>query len=232
VSDYGSSEAGGPVGYGCLNATAADDNHLFHDLHALIQPGPNHGTPALPERALLITSLRASSPVILLNVSMGDQATLAERSCGCPLEPFGWAQHLQDIRSFEKLTAGGMTFFDTDVVRLLEEVLPSHFGGGPTDYQLVEQEDDQGRPSLRLRVHPRLGPLDEAVIMDLFLKEIGSGSGVERVMELAWRQAGLLTVERRAPRLTAGGKIQHLDVNREAVHRSEASTGQSTAHPG
>jgi hypothetical protein len=171
----------------------------------------------------LITSLRASSPVILLNASTGDQANVVVRTCGCPLEPLGWTTHVQDIRSFEKLTAGGMTFFDTDVVRVLEEVLPARFGGGPTDYQLVEAETGDGQPRVRLRVHPRLGPLDEAAVADLFLRGIGSGSATERVMELAWRQAALLTVERRAPRLTSGGKIQHLHVNPEAAHGREAA---------
>ena len=37
-----------------------------------------------------------------------------------------------------------MTFLDSDVIRVLEEVLPARFGGGPTDFQLVEQEDDDG----------------------------------------------------------------------------------------
>ena len=34
----------------------------------------------------------------------------------------------------EKLNAGGMTFLDTDIVRLLERDLPARFGGGPTDF--------------------------------------------------------------------------------------------------
>ena len=50
------------------------------------------------------------------------------------------------IRSHEKLTAGGMTLLDTDVIRLLDEVLPARFGGAPTDYQLVEHESDDGEP--------------------------------------------------------------------------------------
>jgi hypothetical protein len=56
----------------------------------------------------------------------------------------GWTTHLRDIRSQEKLTAGGMTFLDTDLIRVLEEVLPARFGGAPTDYQLVEEEAEEG----------------------------------------------------------------------------------------
>lgn len=33
-----------------------------------------------------------------------------------------------------------MTFLDTEVIRVLEEVLPARFGGSPTDCQLVEDD--------------------------------------------------------------------------------------------
>jgi hypothetical protein len=85
---------------------------------------------------------------------------LSQRRRGCPLEQLGWTTHLHSIRSFEKLTAAGMTFLDTDVIQVLAEVLPARFGGGPTDYQRVEQEQSDGRPTIRLLVHPGLGPLD------------------------------------------------------------------------
>ena len=94
--------------------------------------------------SLLVTSLRATAPLVLLNVSLGDQAVVAARACGCPLEDLGWTTHLHTIRSYEKLTAGGMTFLDTDLVRVLEEVLPTRFGGGPTDYQLEEAPREPG----------------------------------------------------------------------------------------
>ena len=72
----------------------------------------------------------------------------------------GWTTHLREIRSHEKLTAGGMTFLDTDLIRVLEEVLPARFGGAPTDYQLVEEEAAEGQPRVRLLVHPRIGAVD------------------------------------------------------------------------
>jgi hypothetical protein len=91
---------------------------------------------------------------------MGDQAIVVQRACGCPLEQLGWVTHLHTIRSYEKLTGGGMTFLDTDVIRVLEEELPARFGGTPTDYQLLEEEADDGQPRLQLLVHPRVGPLN------------------------------------------------------------------------
>ncbi|MBA2448831.1 MAG: hypothetical protein H0V51_12475 [Chloroflexi bacterium] len=215
VPSYASAE-GGAIAYGCLAPEAPDDLHLFHDLLALVQPGPEAADQRLPPYALLMSSLLATAPLILLNVSMGDQAVIERRVCGCPLERLGWATHLHTVRSFEKLTAGGMTFLDADVIRVLEEVLPARFGGGPTDYQLLEEEEDDGRPRLRLLVHPSVGPLDGDAVADAFLRAIGHGSGADRVMGLLWREAGFVRVERRAPRTTPSGKILHLHVDRGA----------------
>jgi hypothetical protein len=211
VPHYASMECG-LIGYGCLAPNEADELHLMSDLHAMIQADPSSSMPGLLPGTLLVSSLRPTSRFILLNASLGDRAELSQRPCGCPLQRHGWTTHLQAVRSFEKLTAGGMTFLDSDVVRVLEEDLPARFGGGPTDYQLVEEDavDDGGQPKLRLLVRPSIGPLDEGAVLEAFLVAIGGGSGVERVMELQWRQADWLRVERRAPLSTAAGKILHL----------------------
>ncbi|HEY7727908.1 MAG TPA: hypothetical protein VID50_05595, partial [Candidatus Eisenbacteria bacterium] len=203
IPRYSSVESG-PIAYGCLAREAPDDLHLLRDLVALIQPRATDagrggaGWPESPVRAgtLLLSTLRASAPLILINASLGDQAVLRERHCGCPLEALGWTTHLQDVRSHEKLTAGGMTFLDTDLIRVLEEVLPTRFGGAPTDYQLVEEEAPEGQPRLRLLVHPRVGTVDPDALAEAFLSAIGSGTGSEHVMALLWRDAKLLRVER------------------------------------
>jgi hypothetical protein len=208
--DYGCAEAGGPVSYGCLRPSAPDDVHFCHDLHALIQPEADPSHPELPPRALLLTSLRARAPVVLLNVSLGDRAQVTRRRCGCPHEGRGWDRHLDGIRSFEKLTAGGMTFLDVDVAAVLETDLPARFGGGPADYQLLETERADAGPGLVLRVHPRVGPLDEGAVRDALLDAIGTGSGAERVMATYWRAAGLPRIERRPPLVSEKGKFLHV----------------------
>jgi len=210
VAAYGSSDTGTAVAYGCSSPSAADDLHLFHDLAAVIQPGGVGPRVGLPAEALLLTSLRATAPLVLLNVALGDQAVVEERPCGCPLWELGWTTHLHTVRSFEKLTAGGMNFLDVDLIRVLDEVLPARFGGGPTHYQLVEEETAEGHPRLRLLVDPAIGPLDGAAVAEAFLTAIGGGSGAERVMGLLWHGGGFVTVERRAPSSARGDKIQHL----------------------
>ena len=204
-----SSIATGSIGRGCWAPEAPDDIHLRHDLLGLVQAGPDL-TPALPPQALLFTSLSPRTKVIMVNASIGDQAEVVERDCGCPMGRLGLHTHLHSIRSFEKLTAGGMTLLDSDVVHVLETVLPTRFGGAPSDYQLVDEESAGGVPNVRLIVHPRLGPLDADQVRAAFLEGIGAGSGVRRVMGLAWREAGWPAVERGMPLSSASGKVQHI----------------------
>jgi hypothetical protein len=225
ITSYSATEAGN-LGRGCLAPDAPDDTHFFHDLHAVIQPGVDGGAPGLPPQALLLTSLRPGARFILFNTCLGDQADLGPRSCGCPLEQLGWPTHVSSIRSFEKLTAGGMTFHDVDLIKTLEQVLPQRFGGGPTDYQLLDEEGPDGRPHVHLLVHPRLGPLDTDAIRATFLDAISMGSIGDRVMALAWIGGDVLSVEREPPRATVSGKIQHVHLVRAAGGGSAPSAAE------
>jgi hypothetical protein len=228
--DYGASETGS-VAFGCLAPDAPDDVHFCRDLLAVIQLGPSGSAVGLPADTLLFSTLRPQAPVIMLNVSLGDRAWLGDRDCGCALADLGWTTHLRSVGSFEKLTAAGMTFLDVDVIRILEEVLPARFGGIPTDYQLIEAEGRQGRPEIRLVVHPRVGPVDPAAIIDTFLTALGQGSGAERVMVLMWRDAGVVQVERGLPHTTPSGKILHLhQAPRPALLTSGAPGSDSPSH--
>ena len=209
MPDYGSADSGGTVGYGCQAPAAPDDVHVFDDVNAVIQAD----RPPFPDGALLLSSLLASTPLVLLNVSMGDRATMATRRCGCPMEAMGWGTHLHTVRSFEKLSAGGVSFEDTDVIRVLEEVLPGRFGGGAADYQLIEDaagEAADGAPRLRLLVHPAVGPVDPDALVSAFLAAVGGGREITRFMAEQWRDAGLLRVERAVPLVSGAGKILHL----------------------
>ena len=204
-SRYLATEAG-LIGLGCLAPRVPDDLHVCDDLNAVVSDEAG----GLPAGSLLVSSLRPTAPMILLNVSLGDQGVLGSQRCGCPLEAHGWATHLDTLRSFEKLTAGGMSFTDSDLIQALEDVLPARFGGGPADYQLVEDGVSPPEPRVRLLVHPRLGSLDPGQVTDVFLAAIGQSARGGRVMALAWREGQVLCVERRAPLVTASGKILHL----------------------
>ncbi len=200
----------GYIGYGCLRPASPDDNHLIDDFNAVITAGPEGEAAGLPPRAILITSLRSTVPVILFNVSLGDEAELDRHSCDCPVGRLGYATHISHIRSFERLKSGGMTFLDKDIVPILEQVLPGRFGGTVLDYQLSEREREDGTPEMVIIISPSVGALDERAVVEVFLEAIGRGSGAERVMGLQWRSGNYLRVERRVPERTATGKIKHL----------------------
>ncbi|MFB3776711.1 MAG: hypothetical protein ACE141_03840 [Bryobacteraceae bacterium] len=214
---YGTVECG-PIGYGCLAPAHADEVHLLHDQHALILAGEEAaGWPGLRPDSVLITALDPYSPFTFINISMGDSACLTGEGhppCGCPLEARGWRTRLHGIRSYEKLTGAGMTFFSEDVIRVLEEVLPARFGGAPTDYQICEQEKPDGGADTVLIVHPGVGPVDERLLIEGFLEALAEGSVANQVMGRMWREAQLLRVERRIPSTTRAGKIQHFHVAR------------------
>jgi hypothetical protein len=80
-----------------------------------------------------------------------------------------------------------------------------------------------------LAIHPGVGPLDESAVRETFLDAIGGGSGGERLMQLQWRDAGVLTVARVAPRPTPSGKILHL--HHERGEASARSSAPRTARP-
>jgi hypothetical protein len=197
----------GFIGGQCASPNAADDVHLFEGSFALIQRqrAVTDDGPAVD--AYLITSLLPSTAKVLLNVESGDYGTIERRDCGCPLGGLGLKTHLAHIRSFEKLTGEGMTFVKTDLVRVLEEVLPAHFAGSSADFQLVEQERADGATRLLLLVSPRLGVIDEAAVRQVFLEAIGRGSAVADRMAAMWRQAETVEVVRREPVATRSGKV-------------------------
>jgi hypothetical protein len=211
---YGSMECG-PIGYGCMNPEHPDEVHLLHDLHALILAERDGAGAGFPPDAILITSLSPYSPFTLLNASMGDRGTLFTRSCGCRLEDLGWSAHICDIQSYEKLTGCGVTFLGADVIRVLEEVLPGRFGGVPTNYQMVEEESAEGRPTLKLFIHPAVGPLDPTEAANIFLSSLGADSATSRLMEMIWRDSQVIEVVRREPITTQAGKVLHLHTRRQ-----------------
>ena len=187
--DYGGIEMG-QVGEACVQPAAPDDLHVMDHIHAVIQAGADGPARGLPPNALLLSSLRSTAPLIFLNVSLGDAATLERRLCGCPMEAHGWGRHLRDVRSFEKLTSAGMTFLDVDVIRILDEVLPARLGGVPGQYQLIEEELPDGRPRVRLLIHPAVGVVDPALAREIFLAALASGPDTHRSMAVHVARSG------------------------------------------
>jgi hypothetical protein len=78
--------------------------------------------------------------------------------------------------------------------------------GPPPDYQLLEEEDDDGLTRLSLLIHPRLQVPHESVVVDAVIAALGKGSAGADSARAIWRQAGTLRVRRMEPVWTARGK--------------------------
>jgi hypothetical protein len=209
----------GRATYGCASPVTPDEMHVCRDALAVVQRKRVVDHAGTEVDALMFTSLLPNARRILLNMETGDYGRMTTRSCGCPLEVLGWTDHLQDIRSFEKLNAEGRLFFGSQLISLVEQTLPQRFGGDPTDYQLVEQEDEEGLTRLSVHVHPRLAGIDENAVRDcveVVLSEAGPAAAV------LWRKADTVRVRRAPPIVTRVGKLMplhHLDLPDQSSHQ-------------
>lgn len=199
----------GTIGLGCPKICATDDVHLFSDSIALIQRQRKVEHTDIYVDAFLFTSLLASSPKILINVESDDYGVVETRSCGCLFEELGFKKHVYNIRSFSKLTGGGMTIIGSDFVRILEDVLPSKYGGVATDYQLIEEEDSQGQTHLSLIISPTVGAVAENEVIETVLRELREGAHGGKLAAGFWSQVNTLQVKRMNP-ISRSGKIMTL----------------------
>jgi hypothetical protein len=147
----------------------------------------------------------------MLNVESDDYGVLEQRACGCVLGEVGLTQHLHEIRSYDKLTTEGMNFLGPELLTLIEQVLPSRFGGAPTDYQLAEEELE-GITRVSVVVSPRVGDIDDGEVVETVLTALGSGPASRSMMAEVWRTGKALRVVRREPYATATAKILPLHI--------------------
>lgn len=206
---------GGSVGLGCVNPFYTDEVHVSEHRLALV----HHPTPLAETGAtihpLLFTTFAPHEVRLLLNVENGDYAVSENRNCDCALEKLGLNLHLHHIRSFEKFTGEGMNYFYGDLSELFEKVLPAEFGGGPGDYQLVEEEDERGQTRLSLVVHPAVGNLDERRICTVLRAALSQGNRWNRVIARLWQDACTFRVVRKSPHASLRGKILPLHIERD-----------------
>lgn len=201
----------------CATPEAIDDVHLLADRYALTQRSRPIGEHGPTVDALALTSLGLLSPKVLLNAETGDYAAVETRDCGCALGTLGMRTHLSDVRSFEKLTGEGMTFVRSNLVRIVEEILPDQFGGTSADFQLVEHEAPDGLARLALRVAPSVGAVDEAELRATLFRALAQDGDLERYMSSFWQRAQTLVIERKPPIVTRAGKVLPFQLSRLEV---------------
>jgi hypothetical protein len=209
ANSYFLMELGGFAGLACPNAEEFDEVHLLTDKLAVAQ---RHGSMA--PGALAYTTVHALCPKLLINFESDDIGVVRERACGCALEAVGFSLHLHGIHSYEKLTSEGVTFLGSDVITLLEQALPSRFGGAATDYQLVEHEED-GVRRVAILISPTVGDVNEAEVIETAIGFLRSRGKAQSTMVDVWAESDTLHVMRRAPYVTDAAKTPALHVLHE-----------------
>jgi len=211
------SEDTGPMGIHCVAPLEENDQHLLEDGIALIQHPREVLDSGVEVDAFYMTTLRPMASKILLNVESDDYGIVETRSCGCPLEELGYQRHLRRIRSFGKLTGEGVTLVGSEMVRILEEVLPERFDGSPQDFQLVEEEDaETGFSRLVVLASPALEIPREEDLIEAMLEALAESSVAADLARTFWQQAGTFSVRRQEPVWTARGKLP--SIRRAAVY--------------
>jgi len=222
IPGYWMSEVG-IVGQGCARPADENDIHLFKDHLALIQYPRQVPNSSLMVDAFHLTTLLPTAPKLMLNVESDDYGVIETRDCGCPLEGYGFTEHLRYIRSFRKLTGEGVTLVGSEMMHILEEVLPARFGGSPLDYQLLEEEDEEGFTRVSLVVSPKIEISDDAEVIQVVLEALGHSSVAADLARAIWSQARTLRVKRMEPIWTARGKLMPLHVARRPKRPIDAA---------
>jgi hypothetical protein len=205
VTNYGMSEAG-MVGTGCPNGLDHTDVHFMRDCLAVV---PGSRIPDVPDDSVIsfaVSSLLPAAPKIMINVDIDDYGILERRRCGCLLGELGFDQHMRQIRSYSKLTGRGVTLVGSDIVRVIEEVLPATFGGFSQDYQLVEEESPDGQTMLTLLVNPSIPLADEEAPALLLYDALAKGTPGASFSGAILKGAGAVRVRREQPKPNARGK--------------------------
>lgn len=216
ISNYAMTEAGS-IASGCARPADGSDVHIFKDAYALFAYPYTVEEAGITVPAFNLTTLLPTAPKLMLNVQMDDYGIIEERHCGCELETYGYTTHLRQIRSYSKLTGEGVTLIGTEMLRILEEVLPARFGGSPLDYQMMEAEDEQGFTRLYLVISPRVEIADESTVVDVMLNALRQSSPMADAARTVWQHAQTIQVKRMEPVWTGRGKLMPLHIQRRTI---------------
>ena len=202
---HGSHEATWTGGQ-CPHPRHADEVHVLGDLHAVIACALLDNPVSGDRAPLLFTSLAPVAPKFLLNTDIGDRGIVGSRRCDCLYDRLGCRQTIHDIRSSDKITGFGVTFWVADVCDVLDTALPSRLGGTPGDFQLLESDSEGSWPRYVLLVDPRLTNFTDDHLIRIFLEELSSRKSYYGFMTAIWKSERVIEVRRRRPVAAAQGK--------------------------
>ena len=196
-----------------------EELHLFEHEMAVIQRRRAR-LDGVAVDALLWTNVSSSARSVWINVENDDYGVVEHDgpACPCVLGTMGMRTRLSRIRGMSKAVAGGITMPPSAVDTLVEQVLPSCFGGNPADWQLAEGADRR-TSYLEIRADPRLGPLDEGQVVRTALDALRvTEAGV--LAGSVWSEPGFIRVVRRSPAPARSGKTLGFEPLRPDVEAS------------
>jgi hypothetical protein len=205
----------GLMGHACRQMKTGNRVHLFKDSLAVISHRRKAPHADVDVDSFLCTTLLPFSSYVLINAEAEDYGIIEPATCDCLFSRMGFTEQLRDIGSFGKLTGQGMTLVGTDVVRILEEILPAQLGGLPGDYQLVEHEGT-AQTQLTLRVSPRAGAASPEKIRECFLTAIRKFYGGALAARM-WEHADGVKAVIGEPFATNTGKISPLHLLKDEL---------------
>lgn len=179
-----------------------EDYHLWaHEVAVVTRRRPRGDDTEVD--AYCWTSLAQEAPRVMVNVENDDYGVIEDVDCPCVLGGMGLRTRLRDIRGISKVVAAGVSLEGGTFDHLAEVALPTRLGGGPGDYQFVE-EAEAGHTVVVLRIAPEVGRVDEdealAVVRDVVTRdEYGA------LAQSVWGPQ-TLRVRRSAPQVTKAGK--------------------------
>ena len=209
ISNYATTETG-TIAVACANPNDDNDLHVVKDHAAIIQKPTELNRMSKSINALYITDLLQNNPKLMINIESDDCGTIERRSCGCPLEAYGYTDHLLNIRSVHRSAGEHLTLLDDGLMRVVEEVLPERFGGTLLDYQLVEECFDPSR--LFLYIHPRIRLEDEKAVLRLMEVELKKSPFFREFNKTIGSNDSMLTIRREEPVITPGSKFMPFHV--------------------
>lgn len=211
----------GLVGHACRRMQTGNRVHLFHDNLAVISHKRLAPLSDVEVNSLLFTPLLPFCPYTLVNAEMDDSGVIEPAHCDCLFSRFGFTQQVRDVFSFGKLTGQGMTLIGSDLLRILEEALPSRLGGAPGDYQLVEHEG-AAQTQITLRVSPRVRGISVEKVRECFLNEVRGYYG-GALAARTWSHAEGVSVVVAEPLSTMTGKVLPLHLLGSGVKETHAT---------
>ena len=85
------------------------------------------------------------------------------------------------------------------------------------DYQMIEDEDEQGLTRLFLVISPRIEIEDETAVIEAVLEALRRSSAMADAARVLWEQAQMIRIKRIEPVWTGRGKLLPLQMRRAAL---------------